>query len=130
MPKVHHFLHLYVRLYPKFPSLKDLSGSILSFPSISNCTSVSWRTGTKILSNLFILGHSYICALVLCFLQMNTHNWVPHSTSLPDDHVYSLRKVLHISRIQPRHTNSPILRHIHMCHLPQLLDLLLIQPRE
>lgn len=47
---------------------------------------------------------------------------------LPNHTINRLRHILHIMRIQPGHTNPPILRHIHMRILPNLQHLFLRQP--
>ncbi len=67
-----------------------------------------------------------------------THN--PRETStptpktnllrLPNNFIHRLRKILHVFRIQPSHTDPPILRHVHMTLLPQLSHLHRIQSRE
>lgn len=49
---------------------------------------------------------------------------------LPNNLIHRLREIIHIVRIQPRHRNAPILRHIHVRHLSQLQHLFLAQARE
>lgn len=49
---------------------------------------------------------------------------------VPNDFVDCLGEVVYIMRVQSRHRDAAVLRHIHVCVFPQLKDLLLGQPRE
>lgn len=51
-------------------------------------------------------------------------------SGLLHDLINRLGRVYHIPRIQPRHADPPVLRHINMCILPKLQHLLLSQPGE
>ena len=76
-----------------------------------------------------IPGHSCVCINPFHHPQSHslTHSLTHSLRRLSNDLIHRLSKIIHISRIQPGHTNPAILRHIDMLPLPQQPHLFLAQ---